>query len=115
MMGSLLYTPGVTMQVSPPVAYGFSGTDNPTVTMAITASGQFIFDNHVIEERALKAALQKKIASAPKSPKGLTLVLIPDKSVTYDVLTEVRSLARDAGIAEVLEAVRPSSYSMKAK
>ena len=30
-------------------------------------------------------------------------------------LTKVRSLARDAGIAEVLEAVRPSAYSMKSK
>lgn len=115
MMGSILYTPGVTMQVSPPVADGFAGTDKPTVTMAITAGGQFIFDNEVVEEGDLKAALQKKIANTPKADKGLTLVLIPDKSVSYEVLTQVRTLARDAGISEVLEAVRPSAYSMKAK
>ncbi len=115
MMGSLLYTPGVTMQVAPPVADGFSGIDNPTITMAIAATGQFIFDNKVIEEHELKAALQKKIANAPKSSRELTLVLIPDKSVSYEVLTKVRSLARDAGISVVLEAVRPSAYSLKAK
>ena len=114
MMGSLLYTPGVTMQVTPPVADGFSGTDNPTITMAITASGQFIFDNKVVEESDLNSALQKKVAAAPNT-KGLTLVVIPDKSVSYEVLTKVRSLAGDAGISEVLEAVRPSAYSMKAK
>lgn len=115
MMGSLLYTPGVTMQVSPPVADGFAGTDSPTISLAITANGQFIFDNQVVEERDLQTALQKRIARTPKSSKDLTLVLIPDKSVSYEVLTKVRSMARDAGISEVLEAVRPSAYSMKAK
>ncbi|MDB6058038.1 MAG: hypothetical protein JWO95_1882 [Verrucomicrobiales bacterium] len=114
MMGSLLYTPGITMQVTPPVADGFAGTDNPTITMAITASGQFLFDNQIVEETDLKSALQKKVAAAPNL-KGLTLVVIPDKSVSYEVLTKVRSLAGDAGISEVLEAVRPSAYSMKAK
>jgi len=115
MMGSLLYTPGVTMQVTPPVADGFSGTDNPTLTMAITASGQFLFDNKVVEEADLKSALQKKIATTLKSTKDVTLVIIPDKSVSYEVLTKVRSIARDAGISELKEGVRPSAYSMKAK
>lgn len=114
MMGSLLYTPGVTMQVTPPVADGFPGTDNPTITMAITASGQFLFDSQVVEEADMKSALQKKVAAAPNK-KGLTLIVIPDKSVSYEVLTKVRSLAGEAGISEVLEAVRPSAYSMKAK
>ncbi|MGZ4965189.1 MAG: ExbD/TolR family protein [Limisphaerales bacterium] len=115
MMGSLLYTPGVTMQVTPPVADGFSGTDNPTITMAVTASGQFLFDNRVLEEADLKSALMQKVSAAPKSSQGLTLVVIPDKTVTYEVITKIRSLARDAGISEVLEAVTPSAYSMKAK
>ncbi len=115
MMRSLVYTPGVIMQVTPPVADGFAGTDNPTITMAVTSSGQFLFDNQVVEEADLKSVLAQKVSAAPKSAKGLTLVVIPDKSVTYEVITKIRSLARDAGISEVLEAVRPSAYSMKAK
>jgi biopolymer transport protein ExbD len=115
MMRSLLYTPGMSVQVSPPVADGFSGTDNPTVTVAITANGQFVFENAVVDENALRSALQKKVLASPKPSKQLTLIVIPDKSVSYDVLTKVRTLARDAGVSEVLEAVRPSAYSMKAK
>ena len=115
MMRSLLYTPGMSVRVSPPIADGFSGTDNPTVTMAITASGQFLFENVVVDDNALRSALQKKVLASPKASKQLTLIVIPDKSVSYDVLTKVRTLARDAGVSEVLEAVRPSAYSMKAK
>src|SRR5436190_7785611 len=115
MMRSLLYTPGMTLEVSPPVADGFSGTDNPTVTMAITGSGQFLFENAIVDDAHLTAALQKKVLASPKASKQLTLIVIPDKSVSYEVLTKVRSLARDAGVSEVLEAVRPSAYSMKAK
>jgi biopolymer transport protein ExbD len=83
--------------------------------MAITANGQFLFDNAVVDENALRAALQRKVLASPKASKQLTLIVIPDKSVSYDVLTKVRTLARDAGVSEVLEAVRPSAYSMKAK
>lgn len=115
LMRTFLYTPGVTLQVTPPVADGFSGTDNPTVMMAITASGQFLFDNKAVDETELKAALQQKVLTSPKKSKELTLILIPDKSVSYEVLTKVRSLAKDAGVSEVLEAVRPSAYSARAK
>jgi biopolymer transport protein ExbD len=115
MLRSLLYTPGITMEVNPPVADGFSGTDNPTVTMAITASGQFLFDNEIVDDHELQSALQQKVLASPKASKQLTLIIIPDKTVSYDVLTRVRTLARDAGVSEVLEAVRPSAYSMKAK
>jgi biopolymer transport protein ExbD len=83
--------------------------------MAITASGQFLFDNQIVDESALKTALQQKVLASPKKSKELTLVLIPDKSVSYEVLTKVRSMAKDAGVSEVLEAVRPSGYSGKAK
>ena len=115
MMRSLLYTPGMTFEVTPPIADGFSGTDNPTVTMAITASGQFVFTNGVVDDNQLRSALQKEVLASPKASKQLTLIVMPDKSVSYDVLTKVRALARDAGVAEVLEAVRPSAYSARAK
>jgi biopolymer transport protein ExbD len=114
-MGSFLYTPGITVPITPPVADGFSGTDNPTVTMAITATGQFLFDSKIVNDDELKSALQNKVSGSPKSSKPLTLIVIPDKSVTYEVLTKVRVLARDAGIAEVQEGVRPSAYSSKSK
>jgi biopolymer transport protein ExbD len=115
LMRQFLYTPGVTLQITPPVADGFSGTDNPTVMMAVTASGQFLFDNQIVDDAGLTAALQKKVLASPKRSKELTLIVVPDKSVSYEVLTKVRALARDAGVSEVLEAVRPSPYSAKAK
>jgi biopolymer transport protein ExbD len=112
--GSMLYTPGLTIQVSPPMADGFAGTDNPTIMMAVTGHGQFLLDNQVVDETDLKATFQRKVHENGNA-KGLTLVLIPDKTVTYDTLVKVRTMARDAGVSEVLEGVGPNAYSMKGK
>jgi biopolymer transport protein ExbD len=115
MMRSFLYTPGVIVPIRPPQAEAFSGTENPTVIMAVTAAGQYIMDNRVVAETDLKAILQNKLATLPKSGRGLTLVVIPDKAVSYEVLTKVRASARDAGIGEVLEGVTPSPYAPRAE
>jgi len=48
MLGSLVYTPGVPLQL--PVANDLPGTDKPTIAVAIDGNGRLFFENQGIEE-----------------------------------------------------------------
>jgi biopolymer transport protein ExbD len=102
MLGSLVYTPGVRIQL--PVADNLPGTDQPTVTVAVDANQRLYFANQRITEPELKARLAEAAAQA-RGP--LTLVVQADRGVTYEYLMRLALLARDAGIREALLATRP--------
>jgi biopolymer transport protein ExbD len=103
MLGPLVYTPGFHVEL--PVANDLPGTDNPTVTVAVDANNQLYFTNGLISERDLKLRLAAAVANAGGGP--LTLVVQADKNVTYDYLTRLTLLARDAGIRDALLATLP--------
>ena len=107
MLGSLVYTPGVPLQL--PVANDLPGTDNPTIAVAIDGNGRLFFENQGIEENQLRGRLRQAAKESPK----LTLLVQADKSVTYDMLIRLTLLARDAGISQAWLATlpRPSATS----
>ena len=107
MLGSLVYTPGVPLQL--PVANDLPGTDNPTIAVAIDGNGRLFFENQGIEENQLRGRLRQAAKESPK----LTLLVQADKSVTYDMLIRLTLLARDAGISQAWLATlpRPSAIS----
>jgi len=101
MLGSLVYTPGVPLQL--PVANDLPGTDKPTIAVAIDGNGRLFFENQGIEENQLRGRLRQAAKQTPE----LTLLVQADKSVTYDMLMRLTLLARDAGISQAWLATLP--------
>jgi biopolymer transport protein ExbD len=105
LLGSLTYTPGVHVRL--PVAEGFPGTANPTVSVAVDPQGRIYFQNQLVDE----TELGKRLAHlSDQTPGLLTLMVHADRDVTYDTLVRVTQLARDSGIENALLATLPRLY-----
>jgi biopolymer transport protein ExbD len=102
MLASLVYTPGVRLQL--PVADELPGTDKPTVEVAMDASGRLYFENQPIEEPELRERLRQAVK---RSGQPLVLIVQADKAVTNEMLVRLTLLARQAGIAEAWLATLP--------
>ena len=55
MLGALLPTPGIPLQLQPPTADDLPGTDKPTVAVAVDSGGRFYFANQIVSEAQLKS------------------------------------------------------------
>jgi len=94
---SLVFPPGLKLQL--PAAEELPGTSGPTVTVAVDASGLYFYENQVISEKQLKT----RLASAARQwGESLALVVLADKSVSYDTIVRLNRLARGAGIHEAV-------------
>jgi biopolymer transport protein ExbD len=102
MAGSLVYTPGVRLQL--PVADNLPGTDKPSVSVAVDKNGRLYFENQGIEEADLRSRLSE-IARKSKTP--LALLVHADKDATHEMIVRLAVLGRDAGIAESFLATLP--------
>jgi biopolymer transport protein ExbD len=102
MVGSLVYTPGIRLQL--PVANDLPGTEKPSVRVAVDINGRLYFENQLIEPGLLKERLQKAVQA---SPAQLCLIVQADKAVSYESLVRLTLLARDAGIREAWLATLP--------
>jgi len=105
-LASLVYTPGVRIQL--PEATDLVGTDHPTLAVAVDASGQFYFENQLIQEPQLKARLK---AAVTNSSEPLTLVVQADEAAKSERQMRLLLLAREAGIQEALLATRPRAFA----
>jgi biopolymer transport protein ExbD len=110
MAGSLVYTPGVRLQV--PVANDLAGTDKPSVSVAVDKNGRLYFENQGIEEAELRNRLSE-IAHRSKAP--MTLLVHADKDATYETIMRLSVLARDAGIPESFLATLPRPFAGSAR
>jgi biopolymer transport protein ExbD len=102
MASSLLYTPGVRLQL--PVADDLPGTDKTSVAVAVDKNGRLYFENQWIEEAELRGRLGR-IAHESKEP--LTLMVHADKEATYEMIARLTTLAREEGIPEAFLATLP--------
>jgi biopolymer transport protein ExbD len=98
-------------QIQLPDGDNLTGTDNPTVIVAVNFRGQFFFENKLVEEVELKKDLRRRFQEASRSSKKLTLVLWADKAAENEVVMRLYQLARDVGITEFLLAERPSVFA----
>ena len=105
-LGSLVYTPGVHIQL--PVADGFIGTEKIPVRVAIDASGRYYFDNYSIDENELRVRLRKVVV---ETAEPLALVVQADKAVTQEMLTRLTSIAQQAGFSEAVFATLPRALA----
>ena len=108
MLGSLIYTPGVPLQL--PVTNELPGTDKPTIAVAIDSNGRLYFENQRVEEKQLRDHLRQAVIA---SREPLTILVQADKAVTHEMLIHLTLLARDAGISQAWLATlpRPSPVS----
>lgn len=111
MLGALLPVPGVGLSLQLPVASNLPGTDQPTVAVAVDASGRYYFGNQIVTEQQITTSLRLAAAS---SRKPLTLVIHADKAATYDELLHLTLLARDAGILNAQLATLPRATDQPA-
>ena len=104
MLGALLPVPGLHMQLNPPAADNLPGVNQPTVAMAVDATGHFYFENQIVSELVLSNCLKATVVGAHEP---LTLVIHADKAVTYEQIAHLSLLARDCGITNSLLATLP--------
>jgi biopolymer transport protein ExbD len=105
MLGGLLYTPGVHVQL--PVTDELPGTDKFPIRVALDASGQLFFENQRISETGLTNRLRAIVLAAPEKP---ALVVQADRGATYDDLIRLMELARAAGIETTVLATAPRPF-----
>lgn len=101
----LVFTPGVRIEL--PQAEGLAGTSNPTARVYVAGSGQYYFENQVIDADHLLQRLNTAVAKAREQHAELTLIVLADKLTPNEHLFRLGELARTAGIKELLQAVRP--------
>jgi biopolymer transport protein ExbD len=106
LLGSLVYTPGVSIEL--PVAEGWSGTDKPTIAVAVDSKGQFYFENQAIAETNLVERLSARVK---ESREPLVLMMQADKATTLETLMRLAAVAREAGIREARQEVLPRLFN----
>ena len=105
MLSSLVYTPGVRVQLQLPVADGLPGAEGPMVAVAMDRAGQLFFQNQMVTAEALQSRLE---AAVKGSSTPLTLVVQMDRRATEEDLVKLRLLATRAGIEQMQLATLPS-------
>ena len=106
LLGSLLYTPGVRVEL--PAAGDLPGTDQPTVAVAMDAGGHYFFENQMVAPDALLTRLRE---ATNRAGVPLTLVVRADKAVTEEKLIGLAMLAWQAGIQNLLLATMPNTLA----
>jgi biopolymer transport protein ExbD len=101
-------------QVHLPDGDHLTGTDNPTVIVAVNFRGQCFFENRPVQEQELKDELRRRLQETSRASKKLTMVLWADKAAENEVVMRLYRLARDIGITEFLLAERPSVFAAPA-
>jgi biopolymer transport protein ExbD len=99
---SFVFVPGLPIHL--PEANNLPGTDNPTVAVAVDASGNFYFENQLCDDARLRERLRDVVAES-RGP--VTLVVQLHREARVDVLIRLGKLAESVGIHDVLQAVRP--------
>jgi biopolymer transport protein ExbD len=106
MLGALLYTPGVHIQL--PEANNLPGTDHPTITVAMDANGRLFFQNQLIQESRLRECLAEAGKATTEKP---TLLILADRMVSYENLVRLTQIARTAGIESAVLATLPGPFT----
>jgi len=102
MLSSLIYTPGVHLQL--PVANDLPGSETPAISVAIDKDGRLYFENQQVEENYLKTSLHRQVTN---SAGPLVVLVHADESVSLKTLVHLELLVRDAGVSEARLATLP--------
>ena len=98
--GYLVLPVGTRLELPPGGSRLGAWTGEPFLVVAVDAAGQYYFENQIVTELPeLRARLALRTA-APRGPRRLHLQA--DRSVRHERLQELATLAREAGVSEIL-------------
>ena len=95
---SLVFTPGVPIRL--PAAEDLPGAAHPNLVVAVDGSGQFYYENQLMDAAGLGRKLRAALAHATEP---FTLVIQADQATKYEVLIRLGLLApqsRDVAIGD---------------
>ncbi len=107
-LSTLIYTPGVRIELPVSTSGELPGVAGPTVVVAIDGRGQLYFENQIFTESALASRL---LARVKRSPEPLTLVIYQDKTVSAEHTTRLMELASKAGITKGFLATQRRAFA----
>lgn len=110
MLSSLIYTPGVQLQL--PAGDDLPGTDTPSISVAVDKEGRLYFRNQRVEENELKTSL-REIATNSSEP--LVVLIHADEAVALKTVVHLELLLRDAGVSEARLATLPGPLASPAR
>jgi biopolymer transport protein ExbD len=106
LLGSMLYAPGIRVNLPSAGNQPLAGTSGPTISVAVTTNAIY-FDNQLISENDFSNRLNM---AARKISEPLTLIVQADKEVTEEKLVHLRVLADEAGVRGFLLATLPRVF-----
>lgn len=99
---SLVLPAGIRLQL--PAAEGVWGSVVPQLALAVDPAGRLLFEQQLVAESNLVSSLRLRTAAAGAPP---TLLMLLDRSVPAETLARLVTLARSAGVGEVVLATSP--------
>lgn len=90
-----------------PVSDSLVVVTNPMVAVTINLSGQVYYQSQIVTPERLEAELRSAVR---QSRQPLTLLILADQAVEYDLIIRTGTAARAAGIRQVLLATRPPLF-----
>lgn len=106
LLRSLVYVPGVRVELPSAGNLILPGTDRPTLSLAVTTNALY-FKNQAISERDFSNELYTATQKVSEPP---TLIVQADKDVTEEKLIHLTVLAHQAGIRDLLLATLPRVF-----
>jgi biopolymer transport protein ExbD len=106
LLGSMLYTPGIRVELPAAGDLPLPGIEGPTVSVAVTTNAIY-FDNQLVSENDFSNRLN---VATRKSPEPLTLIVQADRDVTEEKIIQLRVLADKAGVRGFLLATLPRAF-----
>ena len=107
---TVVYTPGVHIDLPAAPAADIAGVAGPTVAVAVDRLGRFYFKNRPVTGNDLKRALAEEVK---KSGRPLTVVLMEDKEATEGVGISLMGLVRGEGITNIVLQTLPPPFAAK--
>ncbi|MEY3547332.1 MAG: Biopolymer transport protein ExbD/TolR [Verrucomicrobiota bacterium] len=98
--GYLVLPVGTRLELPPGGSRSGTWTGDAFLVVAVDAGEQCYFENQIVPDLAILKTRLTARANAPKGPRKLYLQA--DRSVRYERLQELATLAREAGLSEIL-------------
>lgn len=106
LLRSMLYTPGIRIELPSAGNLPLSGVNGPTVSVAVTTNALY-FENQLMSENDFSNRLS---ITAKNNRQPLTLIVQADRDVTEAKLVQLRVLADGAGVRGFLLATLPRPF-----
>lgn len=109
---SLVMPPGV--RITLPDAPGLVGEVLPQFMLAVDGAGRLVFEEQLMAESNLVGRLRARTTNAPPESRP-TLLLMADRLVPAETIARLVTMARSAGIQEVVLATSPRIHPAPAE